>query len=327
MKKSLCLIFILISTFAHSQLSNGLIAMFPFDQNYNDLGPNAIVVNPTGTSFTDDRMGIPSNGLSLGSQNYIDFNNSALKIDLPITISVWVKGQSFANFNMIFISDNVYNNYYGYWLNIAANTGQIGAHVAAGLGGANSSNRRTFLTTNGLSLNTWHHIVAVIRGAQDMKIYIDCELQSGTYSGTGALNINYSNENSCIGGYVGNSTNTNGAYLIGDMDQLVFWNRELTMNEIQEICQKNNDLGTTEQELVADVSVYPNPFTSEFTISSKLPETYSYELLDINGKVLLKGMLAGQTNKVLNLDAFAPGTYLLQTKKGEYINTQRLVKQ
>jgi hypothetical protein len=327
MKKLLFVFFVFMSTFANSQLSSGLIAMFPFDQNYNDLGPSAILVNPIGTSFTDDRLGIPSNGLALGSQNYIDFNNAALKTALPITISVWVKVQSFANFNMIYISDNVYNNYYGYWLNIAANTGQIGAHVAGGLGGANSSNRRTFLTTNGLSLNTWHHIVAVIRGAQDMKIYIDCELQSGTYSGTGALNMSYSNENSCIGGYIGNSTNTNGAYLIGDMDQLVFWNRELTMNEIYEICQKNNDLGTSEQELDADVSVYPNPFTSEFTISSKIAETFSYELLDINGKVLLKGIHTGQTNKVVNLDLIAPGTYLLQTKKGEYIKTKRIVKQ
>lgn len=327
MKNLLIIFFLFISTFVNAQLTNGLIGMFPFDQNYNDFGPSSIVLDPIGTSFTSDRNGVQGNGLALGAQQYIDINSTALKIDLPVTISVWVNVQSFASFNMIFISDNVYNNYYGYWLNIAANTGQVGVHVAGGLGGANSSNRRSFLTTNGLTLNTWHHIVAVINGAQDMKIYFDCEQQAGSYSGTGSLNMSYSNENSCIGGYVGNSTNTSGAFLMGKMDQLVFWDRALTSNEVLEICQKNNDLGTAELDLNSAISIYPNPFKDELMISTKIEEAHAYELLDINGKVLLSGKLDSQTNQILDLDKLAPGTYFFQTKFGQYINTQRLVKQ
>ena len=327
MKNLLIIFFLFISTFVNAQLTNGLIGMFPFDQNYNDFGPSSIVLDPIGTSFTSDRNGVQGNGLALGAQQYIDINSTALKIDLPVTISVWVNVQSFASFNMIFISDNVYNNYYGYWLNIAANTGQVGVHVAGGLGGANSSNRRSFLTTNGLTLNTWHHIVAVINGAQDMKIYFDCEQQAGSYSGTGSLNMSYSNENSCIGGYVGNSTNTSGAFLMGKMDQLVFWERALTSNEVLEICQKNNDLGTAELDLNSAISIYPNPFKDELMISTKIEEAHAYELLDINGKVLLSGKLDSQTNQILDLDKLAPGTYFFQTKFGQYINTQRLVKQ
>lgn len=327
MKNSLILLFVFISTFASAQLTNGLIGMFPFDQNYNDLGPSSIVLDPIGTTFTSDRSGVQGNGLSLGAQQYIDINSTALKIDLPVTISVWVNVQSFTSFNMIFISDNVYNNYYGYWLNIAANTGQVGVHVAGGLGGANSSNRRSFLTTNGLSLNTWHHIVAVINGAQDMKIYFDCEQQAGSYSGTGSLNMSYSNANSCIGGYIGNSTNTSGAFLMGKMDQLVFWDRALTSNEVLELCQKNNDLGTAELDLNSAISIYPNPFKDELIISTKIEEVHSYELLDINGKVLRSGKLDGQINQVLDLEKLAPGTYLFQTKFGQHTNIQRLVKQ
>ena len=327
MKLSLSILFVLITSFANAQLTNGLIAMFPFDQNYSDLGPSAIALNPIGTSFTTDRAGAPGNGLALGTQQYIDINSSALKIQLPITISVWVNVQSFSNFNMIFISDNVYNNYYGYWLNIAANTGQVGVHVAGGLGGANSSNRRTFLTTNGLTLNTWHHIVAVINGALDMKIYIDCEPQAGSYSGTGALNMAYSNEKSCIGGYIGNSTNTNGAYLIGKMDQLVFWERELTANEVNALCQKGNDLGMQELELNSGLAVVPNPFTNDLNLSSALNVPSKYGLYDINGKLLLNGVIEGQANQVLDLDQLAPGTYLLKNQYADQIFTQRLVKQ
>lgn len=327
MKLFLSLFFVLFVSFANAQLTNGLIAMFPFDQNYSDLGPSAIALNPIGTSFTTDRAGAPGNGLALGTQQYIDINSSALKIQLPITISVWVNVQSFSNFNMIFISDNVYNNYYGYWLNIAANTGQVGVHVAGGLGGANSSNRRTFLTTNGLTLNTWHHIVAVINGALDMKVYIDCALQAGSYSGTGATNMSYSSANSCIGGYIGNSTNSNGAYLIGTMDQLVFWNRELTLNEVTALCQKGNDLSTPEIALSSGLTVAPNPFSNELHLSSALDKSSTYELHDINGKLLLNGVIEGKTNQVLDLNHLAPGTYLLKSKYADQVFTQRLVKQ
>lgn len=327
MKLSLSLFFVLFVSFTNAQLTNGLIAMFPFDQNYNDLGPSAINLTPFGTTFVPDRVGLSNHGLAFGNQHYLVFNDNAVKVPLPITISVWVNVQSFSNFNMIFISDNVYNNYYGYWLNIAANTGQVGVHVAGGLGGANSSNRRTFLTTNGLTLNTWHHIVAVINGALDMKVYIDCELQNGTYQGTGATNMTYSSANSCIGGYIGNSTNSNGAYLIGTMDQLVFWNRALNYDEVRQLCENDNSLALDETSITNGVLLYPNPFSNELHLSSALDKPSTYELHDINGKLLLNGVIEGQTNQVLDLNHLAPGTYLLKSKYADQVFTQRLVKQ
>ena len=311
-------------TIASAQLSNGLIAMFPFDQNFNDLSSNQIVLNPQGTNFTTDRTGIANQGLAMGAQNYITFADTAVKVQLPVTISVWVNIQSHTAFNTIFMSDNVYNNYYGYWLNIAANTGQIGLHLAGGLGGANPGNRRSFLTNAGLSLNEWHHIVGIINSAQDMKIYIDCEQQAGTYSGTGSNTMVYSNAESGIGYYIGNSTNTNGAFLMGKMDQLVLWNRALNLAEVRELCENDNPLEVQEAQI--QIGIYPNPFQDELILTCNSPDLVNYSVLDLQGKLLQSGITDGQKHYKIDLSQLSAGSYVLILNNADAVQSKKIVK-
>lgn len=311
-------------TIASAQLSNGLIAMFPFDQNFNDLSSNQIVLNPQGTNFTTDRTGIANKGLAMGAQNYITFADTAVKVQLPVTISVWVNIQSDAAFNTIFMSDNVYNNYYGYWLNIAANTGQIGLHLAGGLGGANPGNRRSFLTNAGLTLNEWHHIVGIINSAQDMKIYIDCEQQAGTYSGTGSNTMVYSNAASGIGYYIGNSTNTNGAFLMGKMDQLVLWNRALNLAEVRELCENDNPLEVQEAQI--QIGIYPNPFQDELILTCNSPDLVNYSVLDLQGKLLQSGITDGQKHYKIDLSQLSAGSYVLILNNADAVQSKKIVK-
>jgi hypothetical protein len=311
-------------TLASAQLSNGLIAMFPFDQNYNDLSSNQIVLNPQGTNFTSDRTGLANHGLLLGAQNYITFTDPAIKVPLPITISVWVNIQSHTEFNTILMSDNVYNNYYGYWLNVAASTGQVGLHLAGGLGGANAGNRRSFLTNVGLSLNEWHHIVGVINSAQDMKIYIDCEQKPGTYSGTGSNNMVYAIAPSGIGYYIGNSTNSNGAFLAGKMDQLVLWNRELNLAEVRELCENDNPLEVQETQI--QIGIYPNPFNDEVILTCNTPDLVNYLVLDLQGKLLQSGEIKGTGQHRLDLSDLSSGSYLFQISKNGVVQSKQIVK-
>lgn len=311
-------------TIASAQLSNGLIAMFPFDQNFNDLSSNQIVLNPQGTNFTTDRTGIANQGLAMGAQNYITFADTAVKVQLPVTISVWVNIQSDTVFNTIFMSDNVYNNYYGYWLNIAANTGQIGLHLAGGLGGANPGNRRSFLTNAGLSLNEWHHIVGIINSAQDMKIYIDCEQQAGTYSGTGSNTMVYSNAASGIGYYIGNSTNANGAFLMGKMDQLVLWNRALNLAEVRELCENDNPLEVQEAQM--QIGIYPNPFQDELILTCNSPDLVNYSVLDLQGKLLQSGTTEGQKHYKIDLSQLSAGSYVLILNNDGAVQSKKIVK-
>lgn len=309
-------------TIISAQLSNGVIAMFPFDQHFNDLSSNQIVLNPHGTNFTTDRTGVANQGLAMGAQNYITFSDTAVKVQPPVTISVWVNIQSKTAFNTIFMSDNVYNNYYGYWMNIAANTGQIGLHLAGGLGGANPSNRRSFLTNAGISLNEWHHIVGIINSAQDMKIYIDCEQQPGTYSGTGSNTMVYSTAPSGIGYYIGNSTNANGAFLMGKMDQLVLWNRALSVAEVRELCENDNPLEVPEAQM--QIGVYPNPFEDEVVFTCTQPGVYS--IFDLQGKLLQSGTVDGQGQQLLKLSHLSSGSYLFELSQNGSVQSKQIIK-
>jgi hypothetical protein len=309
-------------TIASAQLSNGLIAMFPFDQHFNDLSSNQIVLNPQGTNFTTDRTGVANQGLAMGAQNYITFSDTAVKVQPPVTISVWVNIQSKTAFNTIFMSDNVYNNYYGYWLNIAANTGQIGLHLAGGMGGANPSNRRSFLTNAGISLNEWHHIVGIINSAQDMKICIDCEQQPGTYSGTGSNTMVYSTAPSGIGYYIGNSTNSNGAFLMGKMDQLVLWNRALSVAEVRELCENDNPLEVPEAQM--QIGFYPNPIKDEVVLTCTQPGVYS--IFDFQGKLLQSGTVDGQGQQLLKLSHLSSGSYLFELSQNGSVQSKQIIK-
>ncbi len=326
MKNLIFTLLLSISLTSNAQLTNNLVAMFPFDGNYNEHVFNSINVSNVGTTFTNDRNGVANNGLSFGYQNYLSFNDASVKVDLPITLSVWVNVNSFSTINDIFRSDNIYNNYYGYCLNISQTTGQVGAHISGGLGGANSANRRSFITDNGITLNNWHHIVAIIRSATDMEIYIDCVLQNGSYSGTGSLTMTYSNSESRIGGYIGNSTSTNGLFFNGKMDQFVIWDRELTYDEITRVCPLNSDLSTSELTNVNEVTFYPSPANDEITIKNNGQTKVSYNICNLEGKKLISNEVNGDTESLVNIAHLPSGVYFLQISDQIQTAVRTLVK-
>lgn len=327
MKSPFFFTLLLISFTSKAQLTNNLVAMFPFDGNYNEHQFNTTSVTNNGTSFTNDRNGVSNHGLLFGNQNYLSFNNPSIKVQLPITLSVWVNVNSFTSINDIFRSDNIFNNYYGYCLNISQGTGQIGVHISGGLGGANSANRRSFITTNGITLNNWHHIVAIIRSATDMEVYIDCALQNGSYSGTGSMNMTYSNSESRIGGYIGNSTSTNGLYFDGKMDQFVIWNRVLTNYEITRVCDLNSELSANELSNSSNFSCYPSPATDEITLENNNSSAVQFALTNLEGKSIIADELAANSERMLSLHYLPAGVYLMYVTIDSRTTIQKIVKQ
>jgi hypothetical protein len=149
-------------------------------------------------------------------------------------------------------------------------------------------------------------------------------LQNGTYSGTGSTNILYSNADSGIGYYIGNSTNTNGAFLQGSIDQFGIWNRILAPAEILSLCDKSNTLSIDENDL--QFSFAPNPFNDEVILTCNTPDLVNYSVLDLQGKLLHSGEIKGTGQHRLDLSDLSSGSYLFQISKNGVVQAKQIVK-
>ena len=248
MKKTLLVLSLLSFGFVNAQLENGMVAHFPFNGNFIDVSPSAIVATNNGASFGPDRNFDPNYSLDLNQNQYVSFNSNEVKVNLPLTISVWAKFDSFNESNFIFSSDQVYGNYWGYWFHTTPTTGKVAINYGAGLGGVTSSNRRSFVTNLQLTTGVWYHIVAIIRSSNDMSIYVNCNPENGVYSGTGSTSIAYSTSESRFGSSVGQPAQPSGWSCDGSLDQLVIWERALNANEITSLCRLSSTLGIEDLE-------------------------------------------------------------------------------
>lgn len=119
-----------------------------------------------------------------GTTNYVTFGNYApLKIaNFPITVEAWVYLQTTGTYqNIISHSPNISS---GYMLYVTA-TGAIDARIGDGAGSA-STNYLSYITTSTIATGAWHHVAAVYKKQNDVKIFVDGVQQSTTTSGTGA---------------------------------------------------------------------------------------------------------------------------------------------
>ena len=69
-------------------------------------------------------------------------------------------------------------------------------------------------------------------------------------------------------------------------------------------------------------TVYPNPTTNQITI--RLNGNFTYEVLNLNGEVILNGSGFNQT--MVDLESIASGVYFVHVKNNDFSNTIKIVK-
>lgn len=167
-------------------------------------------------------------------------NNSKLQTPLPITFSAWIKPTELGS--KYILSLGPFNSIYrGATLTIVNNGGNWVAAVNFGDGGGTGlSNYMSKSGSTPLTTNKWYHIAGVIRGPNDMDIYVNGQLDTGTYSGTGR-NLSYHSsfsDNSSIG----SAPNAPDTYKFkGLIDEAVIYNSALTQAEVTNLYTRKLD--------------------------------------------------------------------------------------
>jgi len=126
----------------------------------------------------------------------------------------------------------------------------------------------------------------------------------------------------CLGGFSAGITANNHAYhvqqSVGQPGAIGTFTTEGFVLR-QGFIQPLNGYGYVKSDINLQVSVYPNPFTSHITIClpDKTPRNMTIKLYDLIGRPLLVQEYEDSQEVTLNLEALAPGHYILSIRTSD----------
>jgi hypothetical protein len=292
----------LLQVFAQN-LENNLLIHYKFDGNADDFSGN----NYNGTvnaTLTTDRNGNPNGAFHFdGVSEFITFPNvTQLKPQLPVTYSFWAKLDDTYATKTVFVTNCFsINNHSGVWMN-GSGSGKLAINFGAASGSTSDDNLRNKVGTTTLQTGIWYHFVGICRSATDMDLYINCLNDGGTYNGYGG-NVNYTNDAGNIGRK--DVATQLPYYFKGSMDEFMYWDRALTPDEINMVCNGRTSLDEND---FSHVSIYPNPTNSFLHIKNHLDEFNYYRIYSLTGQIITEGNFIEE----IDVNYFSSGSYILE---------------
>lgn len=223
------------STVAQVNLTQGLVAYYPFNGNANDVsgnGNNPVFNNAT---LTTDRNGIANSAYHFnGIDNYMKVANApSLNMGNTLSISVWVRVTGFyyglCHGNNILQkgdSDVLAGIYFLRFSDLGSTNQCLVGTIPDTTKELHYASHSSYLNNTYVDKNNWHLITAVATG-DSSKIYIDCKMVSASPQ----MSSGFSNTHDLFIGAMNNSQYPN--WLNGDLDELRIYNRALNDNEIR----------------------------------------------------------------------------------------------
>ena len=182
-----------------------------------------------------DSTGVVNNhSLSFdGVDDYVDLGDILNNISFPVTFSWDINMDSTGTEFTLFCSDSdindIDNNGYGIWVTVYSD--HISFSYGDGAGGGNSNRRACDANNLALLPNVWYNISGIINGPQDFKIYLDGQLQTSVYSGSGG-GLSQNNFPFTLG--AAGVEEDNFKHYRGLIDNLQIWQTALSQSEIQQ---------------------------------------------------------------------------------------------
>jgi len=206
-------------------LSTGLVAMYPFNGNANDMSGNGNNGVVTGATLTTDRFGNPNSAYYFpGSNSVITVPNNSSLNALPLSVNVWFKtNQTGPGAGYTFLQKYYWSSNNGWTAGFLTSTGVLQGTYAAN----SSSNEVVANSTRAVNDNNWHMATYVFSLINE-QLYLDDTLVA-TVNWTGTAGASTSTRDMLIG-KVDDPTNY---WYLGYIDDISIYNRTLSSAEVQ----------------------------------------------------------------------------------------------
>jgi hypothetical protein len=324
--------------------TNGLVGWWPFNGNANDEsgnGNNGIVF---GANLTSDRFGNTNKTYNFDGLNdriKIPFN-SALGNDTG-TVSLWMNSSQIPT--SIDPQDCLFSKGWGYPQLVYRNDAK--AYISI----ANATNSFSVIGTNiSIQASQWKNIVATYEGPS-LKLYVDGILSNTQTLSPSPNYFSYCNSEYWIGGFRHLNScipNDSVQFFNGKIDDIGFWNRALSNQEITDLYNGNicyQTITVTDTLLINmgitgfnpvtynnTIKIYPNPANDHITIDYGNYSTmngYQLKIENSLGQQLFQTNITQQTDYLSLNNWGGNGLYFVHIidAQGNTIDIRKIVLQ
>lgn len=275
MRKIFTIAIIALSVNAFAQIpSSGLIGWYPFNGNANDESTNSNDGTVTGATLTIDRFGNTNSAYSFnGSTNFISVPNVAVQGANERTISFWIITNETSIPSSMIVSTGTDTDVNGANFNLRLDNSN---RFIGFMGGNFTASGYDYYPSGTTVLNDdiWHNVI-VTYSSDTIRFYVD-----GVIENTVVKSVSTVGQANYIG--KSNDQYPNEAWYNGTIDDVGFWDRALSTNEISQVY--NNGLCyqtiTVTDTLIINanltgfnpvtyqnsIKIYPNPTSEHITI-------------------------------------------------------------
>ncbi len=326
MKKITLLAFMLLFSalsFAQVNLTNGLIAYYPFNGNANDASGNANNGTVNGATLGTDRFG--------NANSSYEFSGNTItaavmhKIEEDFTISLWF-GAALSPTNLLtWIGEANPSDYDVFRFRYYDITGtptyrsEIEKRPFS-TGSACESHDADFLANLINSGVNFQHYV-LVREADSMFVF----LNNIKVSGTSAVFTVCTTQDSLKDITLGNSG------FSGGMDDIMIYNRAINTAEIDSIFNLTASLAPVtglNQIIETEINIYPNPTNDVIQIELPIFDSYQITVMDMTGRIVYNIRNLNTDTYKLDAKNWSSGMYNINitNSKGE-LTSKKIVKQ